>query len=107
MRTIHYLSLAACIAAILCGVTYTGYVNDYFWHETHTTFFMKRYPTLQLEFYDPYATTSDDIPIDFLPSEERSDLADYCKYRFGITTSSTIALEACKKEIFGTYAGDR
>ncbi|CAD6530453.1 hypothetical protein LMG28727_02659 [Paraburkholderia kirstenboschensis] len=85
----------------LVAVAYSGYVHSYLDHEIQTTFFIKRHPTLQIEFDDPFANEGDDIPIDRLPPSDRSHFADYCKYRFGVTDSSTEALEACKARIPG------
>ncbi|WP_081073186.1 hypothetical protein [Burkholderia multivorans] len=89
------------IALLLIGggiatVAYTGYVKSYSDHEIKTTYFLKRYPTLQMEFYDPFANESDDVPIDQLAPPDRKHFSDYCKYRFGVTASTTQALEACK-----------
>lgn len=106
MKAVKYFLVPTQSFSIILGIAYGGYVNDDFWHEPHTTFFLKRYPTLQIEFHDPYATTRDDIPIGQLPPEWRSDLADYCKYRFGIADSNTAALEICKEEITRSYTSD-
>jgi hypothetical protein len=81
------------------AIAYTGYVNSYLDHETQTTFFLKRFPTLQTRFYDPFANEGDDEPIDQLTPIDRAHLADYCKYRFGIGDHSGEALQECKAEI--------
>lgn len=95
--------LAAIVSAgiVIVVVAYTGYVNSYLDHETQTTFFLKRYPTLQTRFYDPFANEGDDEPIDQLPPINRARFADYCKYRFGIIDHSTGALQECKAKIPG------
>lgn len=90
--------VVAFAAFALLAVEYTGYVRSYRDHETQTTLFMKRYPTLQIEFYDPFATEGDDLPIDQLSPSDRVRFADYCKYRFGVTNSDVAALEACRSK---------
>ncbi|MFM0504278.1 hypothetical protein [Paraburkholderia caffeinilytica] len=87
--------------AAITAVMYTGYVKSYLDDDVQTTFFVKRYPTLQMEFHDPFANEGDDIPIDQLRVADRAGFADYCKYRFGITGNSTQALEKCKRGIPG------
>lgn len=101
MNAIGKLRLAAVIAVAgfaLLAVEYTGYVRSYRDHETQTTLFIKRYPTLQIEFYDPYATEGDDLPIDRLSPRDRVRFADYCRYRFGVSDSSVAALNACRSK---------
>jgi hypothetical protein len=68
------------IALLLIGsgiatVAYTGYVKSYSDHEIKTTYFLKRYPTLQMEFYDPFANESDDVPIDQLAPRDTMPIA--------------------------------
>ncbi|MBC8748975.1 MULTISPECIES: hypothetical protein [Paraburkholderia] len=99
MKAGKCLAAVACAACVMLAIAYTGYVHSYLDHEVQTTFFLKRYPTLQLQFYDPYANEGDDAPVDRLPPLDRSRFADYCKYRFGITDPSTEILEACKAKI--------
>ncbi|MFC0402923.1 hypothetical protein [Paraburkholderia rhizosphaerae] len=88
-----------CVGAAM--VSYTGFVRSYLDHEVQTTFFVKRYPTLQMEFYDPFANEGDDMPIEKLPPSDRASFADYCKYRFGIADDSAPALRDCKSKIPG------
>ncbi|HYS62202.1 MAG TPA: hypothetical protein VEN30_00045 [Paraburkholderia sp.] len=94
-----WLATIAGTGIVIVVVTYTGYVNSYLDHETQTTFFLKRYPTLQAKFYDPFANEGDDEPIDQLPPIDRANFADYCKYRFGFVDHSTGALQECKAKI--------
>lgn len=74
----------------------TGYVRSNLDDEVQTTFFIKRHPTLIMEFYDPFANEGDDKSIDQLSISERARFAEYCKYRLGIDNNSTQALEKCK-----------
>lgn len=99
MKLFKYLAFFICTIVVICGFLKIGYVTSYLDEEKQTTFFWKQYSTLQLQFYDPYASESDHEPIDRLPPEYRKYFADYCKYRFGITDQSTAGLEACEKKI--------
>ncbi|VVD61901.1 hypothetical protein PMO31116_00146 [Pandoraea morbifera] len=78
---------------------YVGYVKTYLDHEEQTTFFFKKSPTFQIEFYDPFANEGDDAPIDKLSPRARSEFAKYCKNRFGWSDDTTPALSACKAQI--------
>jgi hypothetical protein len=96
-----WLGVTASTAIVFLTFAYTGYVNSYLDHETQTTFFLKRYPTLQAKFYDPFANEGDDEPIDQLSPTDRAHFADYCKYRFGVVDPDTRALQECKAKIPG------
>lgn len=92
-------SLFAATCVLAGTVLYTGFVKSYLDHEVQTTFFIKRYPTLQMEFYDPFANEGDDVPVDQMSSSERARFGDYCKYRFGIISDSIRSLQDCKSKI--------
>lgn len=97
MSTLRRILIASALATIaITAALYTGYVKTYFGHEDQTTFFIKRYPTLQMAFYDPFSNEGDDKPIDQLPPADRVRFADYCKYRFGIADDGAAALAGCK-----------
>jgi hypothetical protein len=96
-----WLAAIACVVIVVVMVAYTGYVNSYLDHETQTTFFLKRFPTLQTKFYDPFANEGDDEPIEQLAAIDRARFVDYCKYRFGIDDRSNWALQECKAKIPG------
>jgi hypothetical protein len=96
-----WLVVIASTAAVCLVVAYTGYVNSYLDHETQTTFFLKRYPTWQAKFYDPFANEGDDEPIDQLSPSDRAHFADYCKYRFGVVDRNAKALQECKAKVPG------
>ncbi|CAE6700723.1 hypothetical protein R69927_03259 [Paraburkholderia domus] len=95
----RWLAAIAGTSVVIVLVAYTGYVNSYLDHETQTTFFLKRYPTLQTKFHDPFANERDDEPIDQLPPIDRAHFVDYCKYRFGIVDRGTESLQECKTKI--------
>jgi hypothetical protein len=93
------LGLILGVGVVIILIMYTGYVKSYLDEGVQTTFFVKRYPTLQMEFRDPFANEGDDVPINELRRADRAAFADYCKYRFGITGDSTQSLDKCKKGI--------
>jgi hypothetical protein len=93
------LTVVAFGVAIVVTEAYTGYVKSYLDEETQTTFFMKHHPTLQMEFYDPFANEGDDVPINQWPLGDRLKFADYCQYRFGISGKNLQSLETCKGNI--------
>lgn len=97
MSPLRQILITSALAAVaIMAVLYTGYVKTYFGHEEQTAFFVKRHPTLQMAFYDPFSNEGDDKPIDQLPPDDRVRFADYCKYRFGITDDGAAALVGCK-----------
>ena len=78
-----------------CGATYIGYETSYLNHDAETTFFIKKFPSSQMQFYNIYNTTTDWPPIAELEPRVRDHFADYCKYRFGITDRSLTSLNHC------------
>jgi hypothetical protein len=99
MRSARFLFFVFTGSAFLLAVMYTGYVKTYLDEETQTTFFIKRFPTFQVKFDDPFANEGDDADVGRLPEKKRRMFADYCKYRFGIESDDTASLEKCKKQI--------
>ncbi|SAK64927.1 hypothetical protein AWB75_02989 [Caballeronia catudaia] len=97
--TKSYLGLVLGVCVVITAILYTGYVKSYLDEGVQTTFFFKQYPTLQMEFHDPFASEGDDVPIDQLRRADRAAFADYCKYRFGVVGNSTQSLDKCKKGI--------
>ena len=93
------LVFIACGMAVVATAAYTGYVKSYLDDEVQTTFFMKRYPTFQMEFHDPFANEGDDMPINKLPLSDKRWFSAYCKYRFGINDQGLQSLETCKSRI--------
>lgn len=85
-----------CLLATVCS--YTGYVNSYLDDEVQTKFFVKKYPTLKMRFYDPFANEGDDVPIESLSRRDRLEFSDYCKFRFGISNDGNVSLGRCKAE---------
>lgn len=88
------------LALLLCStLPFVGYYNSIDDAEINTRYFIKRYPTLQMEFVNLFANDSDHKSVDELSAEERGLIIDYCRYRFGINTrlASQADLEACKQ----------
>jgi predicted membrane chloride channel (bestrophin family) len=98
MNAAHKWLLAiVCVGAFILAVSYIGYVKSYFDEASQITFFIKRHPALQMEFYSPFGSEGDDVPVNQLSQPDLARFADYCKYRFGIKDRSIQALEVCKK----------
>lgn len=66
-----------------------GYYTELEEAETHTRWFLKHSPSLQLEFFNIHANDGDHRKVEKLTSEERQMIIDYCKYRLGIDTQVT------------------
>lgn len=100
VSTVHRWTLAR-VASVIAAISllYIGYVRSYLDRETQTTLFIKRYPTFQMEFLDPFENKGDDVLVESLSTVERARFADYCKYRFGMADRSSQTLEKCKAEI--------
>jgi hypothetical protein len=75
---------------------YIGYCESYIGHDVNQVYFVKKFPTFQREFVNPFANEGDDKQIDELSPDIRRRLADYCGYAYGITHSDTKSLEHCK-----------
>ncbi len=91
--------LIAFIALALITLFYVGYYKSLDDAELNTNFFIKRHPTLQMEFVNLFANDADSKPLQALSSEERQLVMDYCRYRLGIETTlqNQSELDACKK----------
>ncbi|MFJ3485445.1 hypothetical protein ACIPL1_18945 [Pseudomonas sp. NPDC090202] len=61
-------------------------------------FFIKKYPTFQVEFENLFANYKDHKALAELTPKERQKIIDYCKYRLGIITTLETQddLESCK-----------
>lgn len=78
---------------------YAGYVKSYLDEEVQTTFFIKRYPSFQVRFFDMFANEGDGKLVSELSTEERAQFFNYCKYRFGVLSDSNDSLASCKAHI--------
>ncbi|AOE84994.1 hypothetical protein [Pseudomonas sp. TCU-HL1] len=87
------------IALTLLAVLFVGYYEVLEEAETHSVFFIKKSPTLQVKFRHLFANDADDKPLNQLSDEEQRAVIDYCKYRLGIGTElkTQEELETCKQ----------
>lgn len=73
-----------------------GYYTELEEAETHTRWFLKRAPTLRLEFFNIHANDGDDRRVETLSNEQRQMIIDYCKYRLGIDTQVTTQADVAR-----------
>lgn len=93
------ISSSFVVLSLMILVFYTGYVRTYLDDEAQTTFFVKKYPTLKMRFFDPFANEGDDVPVERLSGAARAEFSDYCKFRLGISTDDDVSLKRCKEGI--------
>lgn len=75
----------ALVLAVL-AVIYTGYYQALEDGDIETIFFIKRYPTIQMKFFNIHANDGEIRQVERLTDEERKWIIDYCRYRLGINT---------------------
>lgn len=77
---------------------YVGFYKTRWAEDNKKVFFIKKYPSLQVEFINIFASDADDKSLDQLSPLERTAVRDYCKYRLGIETGlkTQAELNACK-----------
>jgi hypothetical protein len=91
------------IAAILIGTSllltwlFTGIVFSHSDEESKSSFFLKKYPTFKIKFYDIDDSDSDYLPFSKLLPEERDAVTEYCKYRFAVASNEISKIEACRQ----------
>ncbi|WP_371365477.1 hypothetical protein ACA097_19920 [Pseudomonas sp. QL9] len=93
MKKLTLLLALLCVAHLYIGFYETRWAED-----NKKVFFIKKHPTLQIEFVNLFASDADDKPLEQLSPLERATVRAYCKYRLGIDTQleTQAALEACK-----------
>ncbi len=93
MKKLTALLLGLCVAHIYVGFYKTRWAED-----NKRVFFIKKYPSLQVEFVNLFASDADDKSLYQLSPLERTVVRDYCKYRLGIETElkTQAELNACK-----------
>lgn len=93
MKRLIVLLLVLCVAHL-----YVGFYNTRWAEDNKRVFFIKKYPSLQVEFVNLFASDADDKPLDQLSPLERAAVRDYCKYRLGIETElkTQAELDVCK-----------
>ncbi|KFE56894.1 hypothetical protein IV01_06845 [Pseudomonas syringae] len=84
--------------AFLTAHLYIGYYTELGVHGGNMVFFIKKYPTFQVEFENLYTREGDHTPLARMNMVEASIIIDYCKHRLGIDTwlETEEELEACK-----------
>lgn len=94
MKKIIALLLVLCAAHMYMGFYETRWAED-----NKRVFFIKKYPTLKVEFVNLFASDADDKTLGQLNPLERVTVRDYCKYRLGIETElkTQAELDACKQ----------
>lgn len=76
-----------------------GYYKSYVDHDEHVVYFVKRIPTFRRVFVNPFANEGDATAVHDLPSGVRRELADFCKYAYGVTHCGPESLEQCRSRI--------
>jgi hypothetical protein len=76
-----------------------GFYETRFAEDNKMVFFIKKHPTLQVEFENLFLTDEDSEPLDRLSDDDRKTIINYCKYRLGIETElrTQEELDTCKK----------
>lgn len=92
-------ALLATVMILYLGIFYIGFVRSYMDEDMQITFFVKKLPTIQIEFFDPFANEGDDLDVNNLSPGAREQFNDYCKYRFGIVENNVASLEGCRNLI--------
>ncbi|MFV3308530.1 hypothetical protein ACNFBT_24980 [Pseudomonas sp. NY15181] len=94
MKRLIVFLLMLCVAHLYVGFYKTRWAED-----NKRVFFIKKYPSLQVEFVNLFASDADDKPLYQLSPLERAAVRDYCKYRLGIETDlkTQADLDACKE----------
>lgn len=94
-KTIFFLIiLVLAFSWLNVGVYETRFAED-----NRVVFFIKKHPTLQVQFVNIFLTDEDEKLLDQLSDEERRMVINYCKYRLGIETGlrTQEELETCKQ----------
>ncbi len=91
-KTLLFLVLA--FSWLNVGVYETRFAED-----NRVVLFIKKHPTLQVQFVNIFLTDEDEKLLDQLSDEERRTVINYCKYRLGIETGlrTQEELETCKQ----------
>lgn len=76
-----------------------GVYETRFAEDNRVVLFIKKHPTLQVQFVNIFLTDEDEKLLDQLSDEERRTVINYCKYRLGIETGlrTQEELETCKQ----------
>ncbi|CAM2165578.1 conserved hypothetical protein [Paraburkholderia sacchari] len=84
---------------ILLFILYIGHYRSYIDHDEREICFIKKFPDFRSEFINPFANESDPKSVRELSADARRELADYCKFAYGITLNDSKSLEDCREKI--------
>jgi hypothetical protein len=95
MKRLLALALLCLLAALNIG--YYEALED---GDVERIFFIKKYPTLQMRFYNIHANDGEIRKVATLSDEQRKKIIDYCKYRLGIDTALLTQddVELCRRK---------
>ena len=68
------------------AVLYIGYYQALEDGDIETIFFIKKYPTFQMKFFNIHANDGEIRQVERLTDKERKWIIEYCRYRLGINT---------------------
>jgi hypothetical protein len=71
---------------VVSAVLYLGYYKELAEGSLETILFVKKYPTLQVRFYNIHANNGDYRRVEDLTAGQRKKIIDYCRYRLGVDT---------------------
>ena len=74
------------VIATVLAVLYIGYYQALEDSDIETIFFIKKYPTFQMKFFNIHANDGEIRQVERLTDKERKWIIEYCRYRLGINT---------------------
>ncbi|MEQ7921047.1 hypothetical protein ABQX22_17745 [Xanthomonas sp. WHRI 1810A] len=88
--------------SVLTAPLFIGYYETMWAEDNTTVWFIKKSPTLQMEFVNIFATDADVRQLRRLDDSLRQRVARYCKYHLGIETEikTQEALDACARAFY-------
>lgn len=81
-----YGIISATTATIGWAILNIGYYNTYWAEDNKTVVFIKKEPTLTIQFENMFASDKDFKNVQDLSDADRQDLIDYCRYHLGFIT---------------------
>lgn len=93
------LVLSLMTATFLAAWLSTGVYKTRFAEDNRLVFFIKKQPSFQVRFINPFATDADTKKLSQMSAEERQEVIDYCRYRLGIETElkTQEELDSCEQ----------
>lgn len=84
----------------MLSTLFIGYYDALEDGDINAVFFIKKYPTFQMRFYNIHANDGEIRQVEDLTGEERKLILDYCRYRLGIDTQlkTQSDIETCRKK---------